>query len=196
MSDMSSVPYLWMYLMLLIQSGIPPYSPHSLPMASKINPTHGFLTSSTLVTNVWLSTESFHLLSLSMLVYPKAVFWAQSYSKSSSLISLVLQKVLSLYLLMTLPAMTSLILQTGRLQPLPSLQTMKKKKLQVGAQTLRIFISILTKVQSFKLLGLTISRDLSSAGHISTLAFGAGCWLGVLPWRTGVLSTYKAFIHD
>ena len=46
----------------------------------KANSTPGSLTSSTLVTNVWHSTESFHLLSLSRLECPKAVFWAQSYS--------------------------------------------------------------------------------------------------------------------
>ena len=82
-------------------------------------------------------------------------------------------------------AVTSLVLQTGRLQLLPSLQTLKKKKSQLG-QTLGICRSILTKitlslsltegqsgkpsidllnnpleeVQSPKLLGLTIGRDL------------------------------------
>ena len=42
--------------------------------------THGFQTFSPLVANVWHSTESFHLLSLSRLECPKAVFLAQFYS--------------------------------------------------------------------------------------------------------------------
>ena len=45
----------------------------TLSMTSKGNST------STLVANMWLSTESF-LLSLSRLECPKAVFWAQYYS--------------------------------------------------------------------------------------------------------------------
>ena len=42
-------------------------------MASKANSTHGVLTSSTLVVNVWFSMESFHLLSPSRLEGLKAV---------------------------------------------------------------------------------------------------------------------------
>ena len=44
MSDQRLEPSLWTYLVLLIQSGILPYSPNSLPTASKANATHGFLT--------------------------------------------------------------------------------------------------------------------------------------------------------
>ena len=57
-------------------------------MASQANSTNGFLTSSTLGANVWLSTESLLLFSLSRLECHKAVFWASSYSWSSSMISL------------------------------------------------------------------------------------------------------------
>ena len=101
MSDMRSGHSLSTYLVLLIQSGIPHYSPNSLPMTSKTNSTHGFLTFYTLVANVWLSsgldwTASLHLLSLSRLECPKAVFWAQSYSCSSSMISLTLENPISL----------------------------------------------------------------------------------------------------
>ena len=71
MSDMTSGPSLTRHLVLLIQSGILPYSPNSLPLASKLNSTHGLLTSSTLVDNMWLSTESVHLLSLLRLEYPQ-----------------------------------------------------------------------------------------------------------------------------
>ena len=80
MSDMRSGPSLWTYLDHLMQSDIPPYSPNSLPMVFKANSTHGLLTLSVLVANVWHSTESFHLLSLSRLECPKAVFWAQYFS--------------------------------------------------------------------------------------------------------------------
>ena len=62
------------YLKLLIQSGILPYSPNSLPMASKPNSTHGLLISSTLEADVWHLMGSFHLLSLSRLECSKAVF--------------------------------------------------------------------------------------------------------------------------
>ena len=65
MSDLNSGPFLWKYLMLLIQSGILPYSSNSLPTASKANSTHGLL-ASTLIANMWLSAEHFHLLSLSV----------------------------------------------------------------------------------------------------------------------------------
>ena len=54
------------------------------------NDTHGLFTSSTLVANVWLSMESFHLLFLPKLECPKAVFWTKSSSWSSSMISLTL----------------------------------------------------------------------------------------------------------
>ena len=98
-----------------------------LPMTSKANSTHGFLISSPLVANVWHSMKSFHHLSLSRLECPKAVFLAQAYSSFSSMISLTPSKILFIYWVMTPPsAMTSLILQTGGLQPLPSLQTLKK----------------------------------------------------------------------
>ena len=90
---MRSGPSLWRYLILLVQSGILPCSPNSLPIKSKTNSTHCLLTSSTLVANVWLSTEPFHL-SLSRLECLKAVFWAQSYSWSSSMISLTLENPL------------------------------------------------------------------------------------------------------
>ena len=78
MSEMGSESSLWTYLEYLIQSGILPHSPKYLPMESKTNSTQGLLTSSTLVPNVWHSTESFHLLSLSRLECSKAVFWVQS----------------------------------------------------------------------------------------------------------------------
>ena len=78
-SDMRSGLSLWTYLELWIQSGILPCSPNCLPMESKANSTLGLLTSSTLglltsftlVDNVWLSTEPFHLLSLSRSEYPQ-----------------------------------------------------------------------------------------------------------------------------
>ena len=99
------------YLMLLIQSGILPSSPKGLLMVSKANSTHGLLTSSTLIANVWQSTESFHLLALSRKQSPKAVFWVQSYSHSSSVISLTLWKSPFINLLMTPPSvMTSPVL--------------------------------------------------------------------------------------
>ena len=63
-SDMRSEVSLWTFLDILIHSGIPPCSPNSLPMECKANSTLGKLTSSTLVVNVWLSTEPFHLLSV------------------------------------------------------------------------------------------------------------------------------------
>ena len=55
MSDVSSEPSLWTHLVLLIQSGILPYSPNCLRVTSKLNSTHGLLTSSTLVGNVTLN---------------------------------------------------------------------------------------------------------------------------------------------
>ena len=87
--------------------------------------------------------KSFHFLSLSRLVFPKAMFWAQCYSSSSSMISLTLWKILFIYLLTTPSTMTSLILQTGRLQPLPFLQTITKSQ---DGQTLEICLSILTNL--------------------------------------------------
>ena len=112
--------------LFLIQSGILPCFPNSLPLASKANSTHGLMTSFTLVANVWPSTESFHLLSLSRLECPKTVFWAQSYSSYSSLISLILWKILFIYFLMTPPfAVISLILQTEGCGLFP-LRTLKK----------------------------------------------------------------------
>ena len=117
-------------------------------------------------------------------------------------------KILFTHLLKTPPcAVTSLILQTGKLQPLPSLQTFTKSQ---DGQILRICLSILTnitpsrslskrfvwqpplhphlyflnnpleEVQSFKLLGLTIIHDLSWANHISKLASKASCQLSIL----------------
>ena len=109
--------------------------------------------SSIKINDIW----TFHLLSLSRLECPKAVFLAQSYSWCSSMISLTLWKIIyisCIYLLMTpFSAMTSLILQTGRLQPLPCLQTLKKKKSQSG-QTLGICLSILTNLK----LSLSLSE--------------------------------------
>ena len=66
-----SGPSLWKYLEYLIQSGILPYFANCLHMESKAISTRGFLTSSAFVANMWLSTESFLLLSLSKLEYPQ-----------------------------------------------------------------------------------------------------------------------------
>ena len=63
-------PSLWTHLVLLIHSGILLCSPNSLPKTSKANFTHGLLTSSPLVANVWHSPESFHLLSVKAGVPP------------------------------------------------------------------------------------------------------------------------------
>ena len=101
------------------------------------------------------------------------------------MISLTLWKILFIYLLMTPPsAVTSLILQTGRLQPLPSFQPLKKNitkwsntwnmsfnhdkshiltiSLQKDhlANPIYFLNNPLEEVQSPKLLGLTIGRDL------------------------------------
>ena len=73
------------YLELFIQSGILPCSPKSLRMAFKANSTHGIRTEvvansrsyHTLIANLWLSMESFHLLFLLMLKSTKALLWAQ-----------------------------------------------------------------------------------------------------------------------
>ena len=64
------------YLVLPIKPVIPPCSQNSLPLMSKANSTHGFLTSSCLVANVWLSTASFLPLCLSKLECSKAVLSA------------------------------------------------------------------------------------------------------------------------
>ena len=237
MSDMRSGPSLWTNLVLLIQSGILPYFPNCLPLASKANSTHGLLTSSALVAKVWLFPESFHLLSLSRLECPKAVFRVQSYSWSSLMISLTLLKMFLICFLLTLPsAVTSLILHTGKLQPLQSLQIMRKSQagqtldsgltcvvqcwantLDVLAYFIGIFLKILTiltlspslsertvrqsnplpwstflinhleEVWSFKLLGLTLSHDLSWENHISKLGCKASCRLGILRRRKSFL---------
>ena len=50
----------WTYLVLLIKSGILPYSPNSLPVASKANTTHGLLTSSNLLWTCSISIQSFN----------------------------------------------------------------------------------------------------------------------------------------
>ena len=98
--------------------------------------------------------------------------------------------------------MTSLILQTGRLQFLPSLQTLKKitswsntwnvssnhnksNTLTISLQKDRTgnpfplplinILTILFKKFTFKLLGLTISYDCSWANHISKLVSKASC---------------------
>ena len=104
--------------------------PNSLLMATKTNSTNDKLTSSTLAAIVWLSTKSFHLLFLSRLECPKAVFWAQSYSSSSSMIRPSGKSSSSLcWWLHPLPwHPSSFILQIGRLKTLPSLQNFKKKK--------------------------------------------------------------------
>ena len=81
----------------MTQSSILPCSPNCLPIESKANSTLELLTSSPLVVNVWLSTEPFHLLSLSRQEYHKAVFKAPYYSESSSVISLTLENPLYLF---------------------------------------------------------------------------------------------------
>ena len=157
--------------------------------------------------------EPFHLLSLSRLEYPMAVFSAPYYSYSSSMISLTLWKILLIYLLMTPPSVvTALIFQTGRLQPLPSLQTLTKS--QEYGQTLGLCLSILSsltlylfprkdhlanppiyflnnsleEIQSFKILGFTIRRDLSwRKPHFKVgLQSQPGHALSykILPWHT------------
>ena len=50
MSDMTSMLSLWTYLVLLIQSGILPYPPNSLLVASNTNSRHGFVSYSPLIT--------------------------------------------------------------------------------------------------------------------------------------------------
>ena len=60
----------------------------------------------------------------------------------------------------------------------------------------------LEEVQSFKLLGLTLSHDLSWANHISKLASKASHQLGILHHtksflgKPELLSSYKASIHS
>jgi len=100
-----------------INSGILACSKNCLPMESKANSTLGWLTSSTLIVNVWLSMKPFLLLSLSMRhLIPNLHQW-----------SLWLWKALFMSLLMIpFSAMTSLILLTDRQQPLPSPQTLTK----------------------------------------------------------------------
>ena len=127
-------------------------------------------------------------------------------------------------------AVTSIIFQPSRLQHLPSLQTLQNQKPQAGQSlriitgTMIRTLSILTRltpsirkdhlanpliyflnntleeVQSLKLMGLTISHDLSWAKHISKLAPKPSCQLSILHRTKSflgtpeVLSTYKAFI--
>ncbi len=106
--------------------------------------------------------------------------------------SLWLWKILFIYLLMTSPsAVTSLILQTGRPKPLPSLQILKKitswsntwnmsfnphkshtrpialRKDCLANPHIYFLNNLLEELQSFKLLGLTISHYLSWANHNS-----------------------------
>ena len=97
--------------------------------------------------------------------------------------------------MMTPPsAVTSLILQTSGLQPLPSLQTLKKiiswsntwymsfnpdkshtlmlslRKDHMANPPIYLLSNPLEEVQSLKLLDFTIGHDLSWANHISKLA--------------------------
>ena len=72
-----------------------------MPVEYKAKSTVGLLTSSTLVANLGLSMEPFHLLSLSRLDNRKGVFSVPSSSQYLSMISLTLQKVLRISLLMT-----------------------------------------------------------------------------------------------
>ena len=142
------------------------------------------------------------------------------------MISLTLWKILFIYLLMTpTSAMTSLILQTGKQQPLPSLQTLKKitswsktwnvsfnpdksrdhdisfQKNHLANPPIYFLNSPLEEVQSFKLPGLTISYDLFSANHISKLASNVSRRLGILRHTNyclgtpELLFTSKAFIR-
>ena len=123
---MRSGTSLWTYLELLIQSGILPCSPNSLTMESKANSTLELLTSSPLVANMWLSTWPFHLLSMSWLEYPRAVF-----------LGLILFIIFINDVIDSRKSSTSLcwwlhslvwhlILLTNRQQPLPSPQSLTK----------------------------------------------------------------------
>ena len=81
MSSMRSRQSFWTYLVVLNSLASSFLTLQTVCLwHSKANSTHSFLMSSTLVNNVWHSTESFQLLSLSRLECPKAVFWVQLYS--------------------------------------------------------------------------------------------------------------------
>ena len=122
MPDRKSEPYPWTYHVLLTQSGTLPCSPNSLPMVSKAISTHGSQTFSPVTANVQHLMEFFHPLFLSRLEFLKAVFWALFFSDFHQS-SLTLWKILLISLLMTPPsAVPSAIPQTGKQQPLHSLQ--------------------------------------------------------------------------
>ena len=116
-------------------------------------------------------------------------------------------------------AMASLILQLGKLEPLPSLHTLQKSQ---PGQTLRMsfipdkshtfiislrqnhranppiyFLNIpLEEVQSFKLLGLSISHDLSWANHISKLASKDSRQLSILHHTKSFFGTPELIFID
>ena len=187
MSDVRSEPSLWTYLVLLIQSGIPPCSPNPLPMASKVNSTHDLLTYYTLVANLWLSMESFQRLSLSRLKCPQGLFWVQSYSSCSSTISLTFENPLQLFaddstLCRDIPhpsyrqaaasSPSSDLDKSQAGQTLMPFNSDKSRTLTISLQKdhlanpLFFLHNPLEKIQSLKLMGFTISHDLSWANHI------------------------------
>jgi len=142
---MRSGPSLWTYLVLLIQSGILPCSWNSLPIASKANSTHGFLTSSTGVLskqtcgcqwNPFISSpcrgwSAPRQCSVSNPIpdLQKCSIWLWK----SCFISILMNPSLSL---------TSLILQTGRLQFFPLFRPWQNHKLLKHLEHLSILTNL------------------------------------------------------
>ena len=162
MSDMTSRLSLWTYLVLLIQSVILPYPPNSLPVASNANSRHGFVTYSPLITMCGSHQNYFISSPCQGWCDPRQCSGPSPIS-DLHIWSIWLWKIIFIDFLMTpSSAVTSLILHTGRLQPLPSFQTLTKS--QTG-HTFGICLSILTNL----MLSLALSKRTVCQTVLSTL---------------------------
>ena len=168
-------------------------------------------------TYVWLSTYSFHLLSVSRLECHKAWFWGQFESESSSMIYLTLEN--PLYIFTDDPTLCRNI-------PHPlDRQVWQSHNLLIHLEYVSLswcvcvcvcacacvymyihslanphiyFLNnLLEEVQSLKLLGVTISCDLSWANHISKFASKGSCQMASFVIQSpslAHLNTYPAAI--